>query len=114
MVDRRTEGPPARTAARVTLTLLVLVVVLGGAPLRARAGTLPGAWRGTGGGDGSYTVGNGSHNKNSIANFSPENNHGIQHVTNTTVGGSTNTQASFCKWRFRHCHFKQRIVVGDR
>jgi hypothetical protein len=110
MVDRRTEGLPTRTATRVTLTLLVLVVVLGGTPLRSGAGTLP-AWRGSGG-DGSYTVGNGRHNRNFVSNFSPTNNHGIQHLTNSTVGGNTNTQAGFCKWRFRHCRIKQRIVVG--
>jgi hypothetical protein len=87
---------------RLTLVFLVGVVVVGGVPLRARAVI----------GDGGVTVGNGRHNKNSVTINSPEFNHGIQHITNTNVGGGNNTEASFCQKKFRHCRISQRQFFG--
>lgn len=92
-------------ARRLTLVVLVAVVVVGGAPLRARAAF-------TSGGGGGVTAGNGRHNRVSVTINSPEFNRGIQHVTNTNVGGGNNTQASFCQKRFRHCRISQRQVFG--
>jgi hypothetical protein len=105
MVHRRTETTPARTVKGVALPLLVVVVTVGGVPLHARAAY---------GSDDHYSVGNGRHNKNVVENFSPEFNHGIQHVTNVNVSGNTSVQASFCKGRFRHCRFNQRTVLRSR
>ncbi|MGH3374164.1 MAG: hypothetical protein ACRDP6_05455 [Actinoallomurus sp.] len=83
---------------RVPLVLLVALMVVGGMPVRVRAALVSD-------GDG---IGNGRHNRNSVNVHSPEYNRGIQHITNTNVGGMNNTQASFCKWRFRHCRISQR------
>ena len=108
MVRSQPRTPPANARARrPTLTVLVAVVtmVVTGAPLRARAAL-------TSDGGGGVTVGNGRYNKNSVTVNSPEFNHGIQHVTNTNVGGGNNTQASFCKKRFRHCRISQRQGSG--
>jgi hypothetical protein len=105
MVHRRTETTPARTVKGVALPLLVVVVIVGGMPLRARAAY---------GSDDHYAVGNGRHNKNVVENFSPEYNRGIKHVTNTNVSGNTAVQAASCKGRFRHCFFNQRTVVRGR
>jgi hypothetical protein len=77
---------------------LVAVMVVGGMPVHARAALVSD-------GDG---VGNGRHNRNSVTVHSPQFNRGIQHVTNTNVGGVNNTQVSFCKGRFRHCWISQR------
>ena len=102
MVQRR--RPPASAGARrLTLVVLVAVTLVGGLPLRARAALVA---------DGGVTVGNGRHNRNSVTISSPEYNHGIQHVTNTNVGGGNNTQASFCHKRFRHCWISQRQGFG--
>jgi hypothetical protein len=106
MARSQARKPPTRTARgilRVALVLLVAVVVVDGLPLTARAAL----WSGGGGGGGNST-GNGRHNRNSISINSPEFNRGIQHITNTNVGGGNNTQASFCQKRFRHCRISQR------
>jgi hypothetical protein len=108
MVHRRTETTPARTVEgvrRAALALLVVVVVVGGVPLRARASS---------GSDDSYSIGNGRHNKNVVENHSPEFNRGIQHITTVNAAGSTAVQASFCKWKFRHCRISQRAFVRAR
>ena len=95
---------PHARARRLTLVVLVAVVVVGGVPLRAHAAL---------GSDGGVAVGNGRHNRNSVSINSPEFiNRGIQHVTNTNVGGGNNTQASFCQKRFRHCRISQRQFFG--
>ena len=91
---------------RLTLALLLAVVVVGGMPLQARAALV------SGGGGGPVTTGNGKHNRNAISVNSPEENFGIQHITNTNAGGGNNTQASFCKWKFRHCRISQRQFSG--
>jgi hypothetical protein len=57
--------------------------------------------------------GNGKHNRTSISVNSPTINRGIQHITNITVSGSTNTQASFCRRKFHHCRINQKLVVFD-
>ncbi|GAB2849996.1 hypothetical protein GCM10027176_61410 [Actinoallomurus bryophytorum] len=104
MSHHGSDGPPERTvggAGRVTLILLVVVVIVGGVPLRAGATLVT---------DGSGN-GNGRNNRNSITVNSPEYNHGIQHITNTNASGITNTQASFCKKKFRHCRISQRLNV---
>ena len=103
------DGPPDHTVSgvgRVTLVLLVVVVIVGGVPLRAGAALVS-----DGGGNGN---GNGKYNKNSITANSPTFNRGIQHFNNTNISGSTNTQAAFCKWKFRHCRIVQRLTVFDR
>ena len=87
-----------RRRRRVPFVLLVAVTVVTGMPVRARAALVH---------DGNG-VGNGRHNRNSINVHSPQFNHGIQHITNTNVGGINNIQAAFCKGRFRHCRFSQR------
>lgn len=85
------------------IPLMLVVVLTGGLmPLRARAAL---------GSDGPTNTGNGRHNRNSVSVNSPTINHGIQHVTNTNIGGIANTQASFCKWKFRHCRISQRQKV---
>ena len=78
--------------------LVVAVMVVGGMPVRARAGVR----------FDHYRTGNGRHNRNSVSVNGPTFNHGIQHVTNTNVSGNTVTQAGFCKGRFRHCRISQR------
>jgi hypothetical protein len=100
------DRPPDRTVGgvgRVTLILLVVVVIVGGVPLRAGAALVSN-------GDGN---GNGRYNKNSVSVNSPTYSRGIQHITNTNVSGSTNTQAAFCKKKFRHCRINQRLNVFD-
>ena len=107
MSHHGSDRPPSRTvggAGRVTLILLGVVVTVGGVPPRAGAALVSN-------GDGN---GNGRHNKNSITVDSPTSNRGIQHFNNTNVGGSTNTQAAFCKRKFRHCRIAQRLTVFDR
>jgi hypothetical protein len=103
----RTETTPARAVKGgrcVTLTLLVVVVVVGGVPLRARADS---------GSNDRYSVGNGRHNKNIVENHSPTFNKGIQHITNSNIYGNTTSQTSFCKGRFRHCRISQRAFMRD-
>ena len=107
MSHHGSDRPPDRTVrgvGRVTLILLVVVVIVGGVPLRAGAALVSD-------GDGN---GNGRYNRNSITAGSPTINHGIQHFNNTNIGGNTNTQAAFCKWRFRHCRIVQRLNVFGR
>ncbi|MDN3351495.1 hypothetical protein [Actinomadura sp. DC4] len=87
------------------LILLLTVIIVGGMPLRAWAGR----WQDGGGG---LAVGNGRYNRNSVTIRSPEFNHGIQHLTNTNVGGGNNSQASFCLKRFRHCRISQHLNPG--
>lgn len=109
MSHHGSDRPPDRTVrgvGRVTLILLVVVVIVGGVPLRAGAALVSG-------GDGNGN-GNGRYNRNSITASSPTINHGIQHFNNTNIGGNTNTQAAFCKWRFRHCRIAQRLNVFGR
>jgi hypothetical protein len=100
----RPPDPAVRGVGRITLILLVVVVIVGGVPLRAGAALVSD-------GDGN---GNGRYNRNSITASSPTINHGIQHFNNTNIGGNTNTQAAFCKWRFRHCRIVQRLNVFGR
>jgi hypothetical protein len=92
-------------ARRLILGALAALVVVGGVPLRARAALVSD-------GGGGVTVGNGRHNRNSVTISSPEFNHGIQHITNTNVGGGNNTESSFCQKRFRHCRISQRQLFG--
>jgi hypothetical protein len=87
---------------RVPLVLLVAVVVAGGMPLRARAALVA---------DDFHTGKGGRHNKNYVSTNSPQFNRGIQHITNTTVGGNIITQAAFCKKKLRHCRISQRAKV---
>jgi hypothetical protein len=106
MIQHPARKPPARRlrlARTATLALLVAVVVVGGLPLRARA---------DGSGD-RFVAGNGKRNKTFVSSRSPEINHGIQNITNTEVDGIANTQASFCKRRFKHCRIVQRINSFD-
>lgn len=104
MVQSSVRKPPARTLARrVTVALLVTVVVVGGLPLRAYADHS---------GD-RFITGNGKFNKNLLSVRSPDFTHGIQHIVYTDIGGITNTQASFCKRKFRHCRMVQRLNVFD-
>jgi hypothetical protein len=105
MVRSQPHEPPASTGARrLTLVLLVAAVGVAGVPLRARAALVS-----DGGGN---VVGNGRHNRVSVTVNSPEFNRGIQHVTNTNVGGGNNTQAAFCQKWFRHCRISQRQGFG--
>jgi hypothetical protein len=79
-----------------------MAVAVGGAAAHAGAAVVAD-------GGGASRIGNGKFNKNSISINSPEENHGIQHMTNTLAGGNANNQAGFCKWRFRHCRISQRF-----
>ena len=108
MSHHGSDRPPDHTVSRVgrvTLVLLVVVVIVGGVPLRAGAALVS---HGNGHGNGN---GNGKYNRNSISVNSPEDNHGIQHITNTNAGGIAANQASFCKRKFRHCRINQRLNV---
>ena len=100
----RPPDPTVRGVGRVTLILLVVVVIVGGMPLRAGAALVA---------DGNGN-GNGRHNKNSISVNSPQFNHGIQHITNTNASGFAANQAAFCKRKFRHCRINQRLNVFGR
>jgi hypothetical protein len=103
------DGPPDHTVSgvgRVTLVLLVVVVIVGGVPLRAGAALVAGGGSGNGNG-------NGRHNRNSISVNSPEFNHGIQHITNTNASGIAANQAAFCRKKFRHCRINQHLNVFD-
>jgi hypothetical protein len=123
MVDERAAEQPALRSARL-LTLTALVIVIMGAETLPAAGantavfaprSTASMWHDHGGSNGPVhdSTGNGSHNRNEVSINSPTFNHGIQHITNTNVSGSTSTQASFCKKRFRFCRIHQRMVVLD-
>jgi hypothetical protein len=126
MVHQRTEEQAGRLAVS-TLAPAVLTIVMTGAGIVSPAGAsilatgtgsavaVPARSSDSGNGNGTVNEhsGNGRHNRNSFSINSPEINHGIQHITNTNVSGSTDTQAAFCKRRLRHCRISQRLVVFD-
>lgn len=110
MSHHGSDRPPDRAVGgvgRVTLILLVVVVIVGGVPLRAGAALVS---HGNGNGNGN---GNGRHNKNSLSINSPQFNRGIQHITNTNASGFAANQAAFCKRKFRHCRINQRLNIFD-
>ncbi len=91
-------GKPLARMTRSTLTSISLVLLVVGAGTRT-------AYAGD-------HNGNGRHNRNSFAYNSPTINHGIQHVTNSNVGGNTASQSAFCKKWVRTCRIKERLVVS--
>lgn len=57
--------------------------------------------------------GNGKYNKTYSAVNSPTNMRGVQQVSNTTISGSTHTQAALCKKR-HICKIKQKFGFPHR
>ncbi len=57
--------------------------------------------------------GNGRHNRTTISYNSPTINHGIQHVTDTTAGGTTAAQVAFCKRKVRFCKIHEHLIIND-
>lgn len=121
MTHPRTGVPRARRGVRAHRPAVVALVVafgVGGASLPAEAATTPtgsavmarpadhsdNASRGD-------IVGNGRNNRNLVTINSPALTHGNQTFQNANVGGSTPSQAAFCKWRRHHCTFHQKMVL---
>jgi hypothetical protein len=101
----------------MALVGIVSVVAAGGTMTGAAASAIPRLGRKipisdhNTAGPASGNSGNGKFNKNSLSINSPNFLHGIQNIQNTTVSGTTPTQAAICKKKFRHCRITQRLIV---
>ncbi|WP_214410739.1 hypothetical protein [Sphaerisporangium fuscum] len=54
--------------------------------------------------------GNGTGNRSATAVDSPTNQSGIQHTSNSNMGGSTSIQNALCK-RVKNCHITLKVVI---
>ncbi|MCW2877835.1 MAG: hypothetical protein JWQ95_1935 [Sphaerisporangium sp.] len=99
---------------RLALTALVVVISCAAASAQASAGTVAmreDPWAGAVAADHgpiNLNSGNGKYNKSYSAVLSPTLTHGVQVVSNTSVGGPISTLVALCKKKHRVCNISQR------
>ncbi|WP_248958279.1 hypothetical protein [Sphaerisporangium perillae] len=119
MARHRADRSLTGVVVGVPLTLLAVLtwtaVTQSPAAAEAMAKRHAPAWNATTGdhGPNDMRAGNGRRNKNYAALNSPTIIDGLQAVSNTVIGGYTQTQAAMCKKKHRRCTIFQKIRVSN-